>query len=139
MLSLLLQGESRGTLDSMVHSLSQPGFWYKIFVLVCLAPFWWPILKAMFQEINDTLRDEGGLLGRTPTATEMARLEEKFGKYENPLVSIPRRQGGARAAPMKSPGKTSGKNAGKTAGKGQRGGAGRGAGSPPTATRRRGF
>ena len=56
-------------------------------LLVCSAPIWFPILKAIYHEVQSCLRLEGGLFGRKPTALELSRIHQKYGKYDDPLVS----------------------------------------------------
>jgi hypothetical protein len=59
-------------------------------LLIASAPFWLPFIKALWQELNDSLRDEGGLLGVTPSAEKLRDIDREKGAFESPLVSEPR-------------------------------------------------
>ncbi len=50
-------------------------------LVLVTAPAWYPFLKAVWEELNEAMADEGGLLGRLPTAHELQELErESVGK-----------------------------------------------------------
>lgn len=90
---LLLQAaapEHRTTLESLQESLGSLSFWFKVFVLVVLAPAWYPIVKAIYGEINAALRSEGGIWAREYTPVEISRFSQEDGLLERPLTSIPR-------------------------------------------------
>lgn len=58
------------------------------YALIALsAPIWLPFTKALLKEFNDALRDEGGLLGRQPTARELEKMNKVYGKFESPMHS----------------------------------------------------
>ena len=59
----------------------------KYAIILLTAPFWLPFVKALWRELNDSLREEGGLLGRTPTAQELAEMNREMGAHESALVS----------------------------------------------------
>ena len=59
----------------------------KYAIIILTAPFWLPFAKALWRELNDSLRDEGGLLGRAPTEQELAEMNREFGVHESALVS----------------------------------------------------
>jgi hypothetical protein len=61
----------------------------KYALVIVSAPFWWPFVKAAWEELNDSLRDEGGLFGDEPDAQELAELNLEKGTYESPMVSEP--------------------------------------------------
>jgi hypothetical protein len=61
---------------------------YKLIGILLLSPLWVPVARALWRDAEDALREEGGVFGRPPTARELARLEERFGKYETPLVNV---------------------------------------------------
>jgi hypothetical protein len=64
----------------------------KLAVLAALTPFWWPILKALYAEVQEALWREGGLFGRALGAAEVARLEDEHrGRHveHSALVSEP--------------------------------------------------
>jgi hypothetical protein len=52
-------------------------FWFKVLIVMCFAPIWWPVLKAFGREIQTALADEGGLFGRTEK-DEIAAREPEF-------------------------------------------------------------
>ncbi|MCK6448539.1 MAG: hypothetical protein L6Q99_19280 [Planctomycetes bacterium] len=60
----------------------------KYAVVICSFPFWWPFVKAMWEELNDSLAEEGGLFGEEPDAAELARLRADPTR-ETPMVSDP--------------------------------------------------
>jgi hypothetical protein len=60
----------------------------KYTLLALTAPVWLPFAKALWREINDALRDEGGLLGATPTAAELAQIERERGRFHSGMVSV---------------------------------------------------
>ncbi len=60
------------------------------YVLVAVTtPFWWPFVKAAWEELDDSLREEGGLFGDEPDSRELAELNLEKGIYESPMVSEP--------------------------------------------------
>ncbi|MCC6408166.1 MAG: hypothetical protein IT453_13470 [Planctomycetes bacterium] len=60
----------------------------KYTLVVLSAPFWWPFVKAMWEELNESLAEEGGLFGEEPDATELARMRGDYTR-ETPMVSDP--------------------------------------------------
>ncbi|MCB9915437.1 MAG: hypothetical protein H6828_09850 [Planctomycetes bacterium] len=88
-------------------------FFLKGFLVLASAPFWWPFLKAVWQELNESMEDEGGLFGRPPTQKELQVLERERQGREDPLVHEPwpdaeerlrgRRRLGARPAGAAAP------------------------------------
>ena len=65
-------------------------------LLLGAAPLWWPFLRMLWKDFNDTLAEEGGLLGRPPGPREMQRLREERAKQPDPLVSEPWARPGER-------------------------------------------
>ena len=61
-------------------------------LLIASAPLWLPFVKALWQELNDSLRDEGGLLGASPSAAKLRDIDREKGVFESPLVSQPREE-----------------------------------------------
>lgn len=59
----------------------------KYAIILLTAPFWLPFAKALWRELNDSLRDEGGILGRAPTPLELAEMNRELGVHEDSLVS----------------------------------------------------
>ena len=82
--------EKIGLFTQLKQSLGSTSFWFKVIILVVCAPLWWPIMKALLREIDNALRKDGGILARTYTARDLKDLEERYGRYEDPLKSIPR-------------------------------------------------
>ncbi len=62
----------------------------QLLFIVLLLPLWWPIARAFWQDAQDTLREEGGLLGDTPNAKELERIRQEYGVYRSPLTSEPK-------------------------------------------------
>lgn len=83
----------------------------KIAVLALLSPIWWPILKTLYREVEMALLEEGGLLGRPPTPEELAAKREKYGDYDNPLVSEPWAHAQARQKAEREAGRSGGAEA----------------------------
>lgn len=71
----------------MIAAFTAASF-YKLLGILLLSPLWWPVAKALWRDAEDALRDEGGVFGRTPTAREVAELEQRYGQYESPLISV---------------------------------------------------
>lgn len=61
----------------------------KALLVLVTAPAWYPFLKAVWEELNEAMADEGGLFGRLPTAKELEDIErERLGKPD-PLIHEP--------------------------------------------------
>jgi hypothetical protein len=76
----------------------------KYTLLVLAAPFWWPFLKALYAELNNALREEGGLVGRAPSAEQLRKINRDAGEYQSPLISEEHPVPGARRAAAPSRG-----------------------------------
>jgi hypothetical protein len=63
--------------------------WLRYGILLAGAPFWWPVVRALYQELQDALWKEGGLFGRRLSAREMAERARMPRAGSNPLVSEP--------------------------------------------------
>ncbi|TAJ25208.1 MAG: hypothetical protein EPO68_00340 [Planctomycetota bacterium] len=61
--------------------------WIKVLILVVLAPFWWPVLKAIYHDLNTALWREGGLFGKPPAGAELDKMIQARPKHANTLVS----------------------------------------------------
>ncbi len=58
-------------------------------LMLVTAPAWYPFLKAVWEELNESMAEEGGLFGRMPTSRELEEIErDKRGRPE-PLVHEP--------------------------------------------------
>ncbi len=53
------------------------------------APIWFPFLKALWDDFNSTLAEEGGLFGETPSLGERERIQKEKAKQPDVLVSEP--------------------------------------------------
>jgi len=60
----------------------------KLLVVAILAPAWMPIIKALWQEINDSLVEEGGIFGATPDRNEAAVLADRRRRSGESLRSM---------------------------------------------------
>ena len=88
-------------------------------ILLVTSPLWWPFLRELYKEMDNALREDGGLLGRR---TEPSKSDSA---YTSPLVSTPFRDPAAERAAPRSVGPAQGKQPASSA--------------PPVAERRRGF
>ena len=61
----------------------------RLLVVLLTAPLWWSVLKALWEEVNWMLRDEGGVFGPIPSERERAELLEGPTAAEDPLVEEP--------------------------------------------------
>jgi len=77
---------ARYTLSAVdIHLNSEP---VKYALLLLSLPFWLPFAKALWTALNDSLRDEGGLLGTAPTPEELAAIERKRGRFQSAMRSV---------------------------------------------------
>lgn len=60
---------------------------FKYGLLAVTAPLWWPFLKALYAEMNEALREEGGLLGNPPSESELAKIRREPPSSPSPLVN----------------------------------------------------
>jgi len=52
-------------------------------LVLLTSPVWYPFLKAVWEELNEAMADEGGLFGRMPTPKELEEIErERRGKAD---------------------------------------------------------
>lgn len=58
-------------------------------VIVLAAPFWVPFVKKVWGEIENALKEEGGVFGRAPTPAELEEIREQKAREEDPLVNEP--------------------------------------------------
>jgi len=61
----------------------------RLLVLLLTTPIWWPVMKALWEEVNWMLRDEGGVFGQIPTERERVELTKTPTGAEDPLVEEP--------------------------------------------------
>jgi len=78
----------------------------KYAIVILGTPYWWPFVKTLWKELNDSLREEGGILGRTLVKGELERKNIELGEFESPLVSELREAKGAprRTSPVSARG-----------------------------------
>jgi len=58
-------------------------------LLIGAAPLWWPFLKTLWRDFDDTLAEEGGIFGRTPGPKELERIRARKRGIPDPLISEP--------------------------------------------------
>jgi hypothetical protein len=79
------------------------------FLLLASAPIWLPFLKALLDDFNSTLAEDGGIFGRTPSRAERERILSEKAKQPDVLISEPwTRRGESRSARSGSASNTSG-------------------------------
>ena len=61
----------------------------RLLILLVTTPLWWPVMRALWDEVNWMLRDEGGVFGPIPPERERERLLRPVPKAEDPLVEEP--------------------------------------------------
>lgn len=61
----------------------------RLLIMLLTAPLWLPIGRALWEEVNWMLRDEGGVFGPIPSERERAELLEIEATSEDPLVEEP--------------------------------------------------
>jgi len=61
----------------------------KAVLMLVTAPAWYPFLKAVWEELNDSMAEEGGLFGRPPTARELEEIEQEKRYKRDPLIHEP--------------------------------------------------
>lgn len=68
-----------------IHLNSEP---VKYAIVALTFPFWGPFAKALWQEFNDALRDEGGLFGAAPTPEQLKAIERQRGRFRSGMVCV---------------------------------------------------
>jgi hypothetical protein len=61
----------------------------KALLLAFTAPAWYPFLKAVWEEFNQALAEDGGIFGRNPTHLELKDIEREKLERPDPLVHEP--------------------------------------------------
>jgi hypothetical protein len=110
----------------------------KYTLLLLAAPLWWPVVKALWIEVNRMLADDGGVFGRLPSAAdrEQVRLQkEALGEslVSDPIYSSQQRASARRGLAREKPSAGANGGNGKAAPPPKRPGAG------PPARRTTGF
>lgn len=62
---------------------------FKVLLMLATAPAWYPFLKAVWEELNQSMEEEGGLFGRMPTARELEEIEKNKLQRPDPLIHEP--------------------------------------------------
>jgi hypothetical protein len=58
-------------------------------LLIGAAPLWWPFLRTLWRDFNDSLAEEGGVFGRTPSPREREEIRQRTAQRPDPLISEP--------------------------------------------------
>jgi|RhiMethySRZTD1v2_1073278.scaffolds.fasta_scaffold1376069_1 hypothetical protein len=58
-------------------------------LLIGAAPLWWPFLRALWRDFDDSLSEEGGVFGRAPGPRELERIRKRAAERPDPLISEP--------------------------------------------------
>ena len=66
-------------------------------LLALTAPLWIPFVKAIWEELNRALRDEGGVFGRIPGTLEADQIKAEERARESPLLAEPLHTPGVRS------------------------------------------
>jgi len=59
-----------------------------VFVLLA-SPLWFPLVKAVWEEFNEAMADEGGVFGRPPSPRELEKIEKERQLKPEPLIHEP--------------------------------------------------
>lgn len=68
-----------------IHLNSEP---VKYAIIALSFPLWMPFAKALWSELNASLRDEGGLFGAPPTPAELRALERERGRFRSSMINV---------------------------------------------------
>lgn len=68
-------------------------------LLLGAAPIWFPFLKALWDDFNSTLAEEGGIFGRAPSRKEIEVLRREKAKQPDVLISEPWTRRAAQGKP----------------------------------------
>ncbi len=72
---------------------------FKYAVLVAMLPLWLPFLRALWEDLNDSLREEGGLLGQPPSPEALQRMRMERRRQTDVMFSEPLPKRGQAARP----------------------------------------
>ena len=61
----------------------------KYTLLLVTAPIWVPFVKALWQELNDALREEGGVFGKELSRDQLDEIRREIEDEEERLVNEP--------------------------------------------------
>ncbi len=71
----------------------------KYTVVFLTMPLWLPFLKALWEDINESLREDGGLLGQPPSPEMLKRMRWERRNEPDLMVSEPQVKRGQRGRP----------------------------------------
>lgn len=61
----------------------------KYLIVFGSAPLWLPFLKALYEELEAALREQGGLFGEEPSAERLAEIRQEIAMEEERVVNEP--------------------------------------------------
>lgn len=75
----------------------------KYVLLIAAAPIWLPFAKALWEELNDALRPDGGLFGPEPTQAKREKILDEIAREDprvvhEPLAHVQNRSSGQSAS-----------------------------------------
>jgi hypothetical protein len=62
---------------------------FKLMILLAISPVWFPVIRAIWEEMNLALQEEGGVLGRAPTPNQLEMIRQERTWRPDPLVHEP--------------------------------------------------
>jgi hypothetical protein len=68
-------------------------------LMIGAAPIWLPFLLTLWNDFNDALKEEGGLIGEPPTAAELEIIRKEKALKPEVLVNEPIIRAGDRRTP----------------------------------------
>lgn len=82
-------------------------------VIALAAPFWIPFVGKVWREVENALREEGGVFGRAPTHDQLVEIRRQKQFEEDPLINEPFVRGMARPTQQKGSTQASAPSAGQ--------------------------
>lgn len=58
-------------------------------LVLAVSPLWLPLVRALWEEFNEAMVEEGGVFGRYPTAREVEDIRRERATRPDPLVHEP--------------------------------------------------
>ncbi len=92
------------TVIDLPFSLNSEPVKYTLIALT--TPIWLPFVRALWKELNDSLRPEGGILGLAPSEKELEALNKSQGLHDSPLISETWAEREAGSGPRQAPRRT---------------------------------
>jgi hypothetical protein len=68
-------------------------------LMIGAAPIWLPFILTLWNDFNDALREEGGLLGEPPSPRELEKIRREKAERPELLVNEPIIRAGDRRRP----------------------------------------